>query len=142
MLQARVLTAHILLLLVTVLGAFFLVSGGVLRPLIVSLNDERTELAVFLVNQAEEAPDVERRLKRLARLVQIKVEVFDHIPPRSRRHLRRARRRWVGDHEVLVFPGPHSLQKLCQQAQIPTGPSPSMWLQVLLMKKGHLILIW
>lgn len=110
MLRARVLAAHVGLLLFTLLGAFFLVSGAVLHPLIVSLNDERTDLAVYLVDEAEEAPDPERRLRRLARIVHLEVDFFDEMPrlrhPRFRRA--RARRKQVGDHEVWVFPGPHT----------------------------------
>ena len=110
MLRARVLAAHLGLLVFTVLGAFLLVSGAVLRPLIVSLNDERTELAVYLVDQAEEAADPERRLRTLARMVQLEVEFFDDMPRRNHPRFRRskARRKRVGDHDVVVFPGPHT----------------------------------
>ncbi|MFT4977875.1 MAG: signal transduction histidine kinase [Myxococcota bacterium] len=108
MLRARVLASLIGLLVLTVLGAFILVAGAVLQPLISNLNDERAEVAVFMVDQAEEAADPERRLQTLARIVQVQVQVYEELP-RYRRHLlRRSRRRQIGEHAVIVFPGPHT----------------------------------
>ena len=103
MLRARVLAALIGLLLVTVLSAFFVVSGAVLRPLILSLNAERAEIAAFIVDEAEEADEVEARLYRLARLMHVQVEVFDRLPGHRRRRHRRQRRtpRWMREMMTL-----------------------------------------
>jgi len=120
MLRARVLGALVGLLLLTVTSAFALVHVGVLRPLIANLNDERAEIAVFIVDQAEQGRGVERRLSALARRAQINVQLYEELPDRSRRRLRRARVQQIGTHEVLVFPGPHT--PIVMQVQTHDGP--------------------
>lgn len=105
MLRTRVLFANIVLLLLTIFGAFVVISTMVLRPMITSLNEERAELAVYLIEQAEQAPNVERRLNVLARRVRLQAQVLDELPQRGKRHIQHAQHFQIESHDVYVFPG-------------------------------------
>ena len=91
------------LLLVTVLAAWTLTTGAVLRPLLDELRAERIEIAVYIAKELEGAADPEVRAAALSDELKVRLEPAprDRPPPRGTHMVRRGHRR------VAVLPGPH-----------------------------------
>ncbi len=91
-LDARVLLANLLLLLVALLGSWALVGEGVLRPMIHGLMLERADIALYIAHQVEVADDPAETVAALADALQVEATVTEAPPAmvrRSRRHARR-----------------------------------------------------
>lgn len=91
------------LLLVTVLAAWTLTTGAVLRPLLDELRAERIEMAVYIAKELEGAADPEVRAAALSDELKVRLEPAprDRPPPRGTHMVRRGHRR------VALLPGPH-----------------------------------
>lgn len=81
-LRARVFGALSALLALTVLGAWLIVAGAVLRPMTRALLEERADLAVFIADRAAEAPDPDAEARRLASALGLEARVLPERPAR------------------------------------------------------------
>ncbi len=102
-LRFRVALTLAVITLSTILVAWVMVAGGVLRPLIGELNSERMDIAVYVAKEVEQAEDPRARVKELTKELHIEVGVGPRPPPPMGRRARSVQR---DGHEVLFLPGP------------------------------------
>ncbi|MEL6343226.1 MAG: ATP-binding protein [Myxococcota bacterium] len=97
------LAALIGLLMLTMFGAFLIVRGVVLAPLIGNLNRERTSVALFISEQIERADDLEARAASLSEETGVVIEIRTRpLPPRPMARARIVQRK---GRNIYVFRG-------------------------------------
>lgn len=103
-LRERLFIALAGLLLVTVLAAWTLTTGAVLRPLFDELRAERVEMAVYIAKELEEAPDPDARAEALSEELAVRLEraPSGRPPPPGTALVHRGGRR------AAVLPGPRA----------------------------------
>lgn len=81
-LRLRVFGAVVLLLGLTVIGAWLVAGGAVLRPLLQGLSDERLDTAIFVARRLQEEPAGSRRelARRLSKDEGVRLRLFDELP--------------------------------------------------------------
>lgn len=88
-LRLRVFAAVVLMLGLTVVGAWLVAGGAVLRPLLQSLSDERLDTAIFVARRLQEEPVASRRdlARRLSKDEGVRLRLYDELPepPRGMR---------------------------------------------------------
>ncbi len=101
-LRVRVFLALALMLTGTVLAAWLVAGGAVLRPLIGDILQERLELAIHIGRQVEHATDPRARAGELAEELQVEISRLPERPPRHDIKVVRVLR---GGRSVLVLRG-------------------------------------
>jgi len=103
-LRERLFIALAGLLLVTVLAAWTLTTGAVLRPLFAELRAERVEMAVYIAKELEEAEDPDARAEALSQELAVRLEPAPtgRPPPPGTVLVHRGGRR------AAVLPGPRA----------------------------------
>jgi signal transduction histidine kinase len=102
-LRIRVGLALGAILLGTIVSAWFITAGGVVRNLIGELVSERIDIAVYVAEQLEEAEHPRLRVEELAEQLRIQVAVGPRPPLAMSQRARRVDR---DGREVLVLRGP------------------------------------
>lgn len=102
-LRGRVFGALAVLLVVTVVGAWLVAGGAVLRPLIEGIVQERAETAVAIAKELEQAPAPRLRAREIIRELGVRIRLLPKGTPSTTTN-RRVRRIEVDDREVLVLP--------------------------------------
>jgi len=85
-LRWRVFLSVALLVAATVLGAWLVAGGAVLRPLVGELSLERVDTAVYAARQIREAEDPRDRARELAQELGIRMRLLDERPERAMAH--------------------------------------------------------
>lgn len=88
----RLLLAHFVLLMLTILGAWAVVGGGVLHGLIGNLMEERADIALYIAEQVESADDPVAEAVALAGALQVEIRLTSEAPPPKTRHGKRPAR--------------------------------------------------
>ncbi|MFT5681198.1 MAG: signal transduction histidine kinase [Myxococcota bacterium] len=105
----RLLLAHFVLLMLTILGAWMVVGGGVLHGLIGNLMEERADIALYIAHQIEEADDPITEAVELAAALQVEIRLTAEEPPPSKRHSKRPARSITRDgRRIRIIHGPRS----------------------------------
>ena len=86
----RLLLAHFVLLMLTILGAWAVVGGGVLHSLIGNLIEERADIALYIAEQVESADDPIAEAVALASALQVEVRLTSEEPPPGKRRGKRS----------------------------------------------------
>lgn len=81
-LRLRVFGTVVLLLGLTVIGAWLVAGGAVLRPLLQGLSDERLDTAIFVARRLQEEPAGSRRdlARRLSKDEGVRLRLLDELP--------------------------------------------------------------
>ncbi|MCB9780398.1 MAG: HAMP domain-containing protein [Alphaproteobacteria bacterium] len=129
-LRVRVFTAMAALLALTVLGAWALAGGAVLRPLLGAVADERVDVAVYVANEIMAEPDQperERRARELSRELGLRLRLVPDAPPHLEREGVRSFER--DGRVVMFFPrGRHGEHRGTLVSLGPNGTAP--WLSL------------
>jgi signal transduction histidine kinase len=102
-LQLRVFLALALHLLFSLVLAWALTTGAILRPFFLRMSDERADLAVYIAEQIEAAEAPREAGERLSRELSVQLEPLPELPPHERRGLRILDRR---GRRVAMLRGP------------------------------------
>jgi signal transduction histidine kinase len=106
--HGRLLLAHFVLLLLTILGAWAVVGGGVLHALIGNLIEERADIAVYIAQQVESAGDPVAEVVELAAALQVEIRLVPEEPPAPRRRGRPTRTIERAGRQIRLAHGPRS----------------------------------
>lgn len=107
--HGRILLAHFVLLLLTVVGAWAVVGNGVLQSLIGNLNEERADIAVHIAEQVEASPAPRQTVVTLSSSLQVEIRLASEPPPSSRRGRNRSARSIErSGRRIMVVKGPRS----------------------------------
>ncbi len=84
-LRLRVLLGVAGLLLMTVLAAWILAGGAILRPLLGELVDERADTAAYIAREVQAADDPVHRARELSRELGVRMRLTDALPDHPHR---------------------------------------------------------
>ena len=111
-LRSRVTRTIVGLLLLTVIGAWALAWGVVMRPLVAALALERVDVALYIADEVVASPVPPARARELGRAMGVRVDLLPEVPPpllaegsmRSFERGGRAVEVWGGRHTPVVIP--------------------------------------
>ena len=102
-LRWRVFLSVAAMVAVTVLGAWMITGGAVLRPLVGALALERVDTAVYAAHEIQAAPEPRLRARELSKDIGIRMRLLDELPARPGSHQARTVER--GGFTVTYMPG-------------------------------------